>query len=63
MGVHHSEHKADCRRPIFDAPQAGEFFLHNVLKKRREAAAKVDAGRLIAAGEAAVQLDSHKTKQ
>ncbi|KAH8087932.1 hypothetical protein HD553DRAFT_306906 [Filobasidium floriforme] len=43
--------------------KAGEFFLHNVLKKRREAAAKVDAGRLVAAGEAAVQLDSHKNKQ
>jgi hypothetical protein len=46
-----------------DDNQAGEFFLHNVLKKRREAAAKVDAGRLVAAGEAAVQLDSHKDKQ
>lgn len=43
--------------------QAGEFFLHNVLKKRREAAAKLDAGRLVGAAEAAVQLDTHKNKQ
>lgn len=40
--------------------QAGEFFLENVLNKRREAAAKIDAGRLVAAGEAAVQVDTHK---
>ncbi|KAJ9113536.1 hypothetical protein QFC20_001887 [Naganishia adeliensis] len=40
--------------------KAGEFFLENVLNKRREAAAKIDAGRLVAAGEAAVQVDTHK---
>ncbi|GHJ87235.1 hypothetical protein NliqN6_3637 [Naganishia liquefaciens] len=40
--------------------KAGEFFLENVLRKRREAAAKIDAGRLVAAGEAAVQADAHK---
>lgn len=41
--------------------KAGEFFLENVLKKRREQAAKIDAGRLVAAGEAAVRVDVHKS--
>ena len=45
---------------ISSCAQAGEFFLENVLNKRREAAAKIDAGRLVAAGEAAVQVDTHK---
>lgn len=40
--------------------KAGEFFIQNVLRKRRAAAAEIDAGRLVAAAEAAVKLDVHK---